>query len=203
MRSIGFLALAASTAASAQTTLINFDTDASGIPIQPPALFQQTTALRDFYSELGVNFGGPNPLDGGGIVDRVAGNWQLPERSGVGILAFNSDGTYSNGGHPIGPEDIFFDQSMTTVSIWVATNSGGSCSLTAYNAADQLVDTMSLGGMNTWQQLSVSGAGIRRVVLNGTMESFAADDLSFTIPGMSTSAALIFGALAHARRRAD
>jgi hypothetical protein len=170
-------------ASEARADLINFDVDANGNTINAPPVFLSTTALRDLYAPLGVHFNGLGGNDGGAILNQLGG-FGVNARSQPNFLAFNGLATLSNGGIPRGPETITFDSPQSAVSIF-ASDAGGpdTFRLDAFNAAAVLVasDTESAPG-GAYAQLSVSGAGITRVVVTelGGVGVFVLDDLSFT-----------------------
>ncbi len=183
----------------ASATLIDFDGTGA------PNLFNGTTALRDLYAGLGVNFDGPGPLDGGAILNE-GGNFGVGAFSGTDFLAFNNGATLMDGGTPRDPEEILFDDLQASVSIYAAGGvwDAATFRMDAYDQLDQLVDTDTVSGGN-WAQLLVSHpGGIARVVLTeiAKVQSFVYDDLEFfAVPG--PGALLVFGlaALRTTRRR--
>lgn len=161
--------------------LITFDTDAAGNPLSAPSLFSQTTALRDLYAALGVQFLGPGANDGGAILDQLS-NFGVNALSSPNFLAFNQTAVMNGGGIPRDPETIVFDSLITQASIFVA--GGGNFDfilLQAFDAANNLVDSDSVRTQG-FSQLSVASAGgIRRLVLSTDGDGiWVADDLSFT-----------------------
>lgn len=184
----------------ASGTLIDFEGTGA-----PPG-FKKTIALRDLYADLGVNFDGPGPLDGGAILNEL-GNFGVDAFSGTDFLAFNSTATLMDGGIPTDPEQILFDDLQASVSIYAAggLGIGATFPMDAYDQLNQLVDTDTVGGQD-WVQLLVSHpGGIARVVLTEitNKNAFVYDDLEFfAVPG--PGALLVFGlAGLRTRRRRD
>ncbi len=190
----------AAVTSGASADLIDFDGTGA------PNIFLETTALRDLYAGLGVNFDGPGPLDGGAILNE-GGNFGVDAFSGTDFLAFNRNSMLADGGIPRDPEEILFDDLQASVSIYAAGGDGvGTFRMDAYDQLNQLVDTDTVGGAQDWVQLLVSHpGGIARVVLteiSGKIH-FVYDDLEFfVVPGPG---ALLVFALAglRTRRRRD
>ncbi len=173
----------------ASATLIDFEGTGA-----PPG-FKLTIALRDLYADLGVNFDGPGPLDGGAILNEC-GNFGVDAFSGTDFLAFNRNSMLMDGGIPRDPEEILFDDLQASVSIYAAGGvwEGATFRMDAYDQLNQLVDTDTVGG-GDWSQLLVSHpGGIARVVLTeiANVQAFVYDDLEFfAVPG--PGALLVFG----------
>jgi hypothetical protein len=152
-------------AASSFAATITFD------DVVAPPLFQSTTPLTDHYSALGVTFSGPSAGLGGAILN-LNGGWPVAPLSGNNFLAFNA-ATYG-----VFPETITFNNAVSAVSIYA--NDGASFTMKAYNANNVLVDTDSVSPELEWELLSVSGVGIKYVVLTETGSSVGLlDNLSF------------------------
>lgn len=154
---------------------INFDETP-----QPPE-FALTIALSDEYLGLGVAFSGPNPGDGGGILDE-AGNFGVGGYSPPNFLAFNCNSEFADGHLPIGPERLDFIVPVTVVSALVGSSSGEMSNLTldAYDADGALVASSSLILTNGMQELSVEAAAISYVVFGQDAPCvWILDDLGF------------------------
>jgi hypothetical protein len=144
-----------------------------------PCVFLQTGPLREEYASLGAHFSGPGPLDGGAILDQC-GNFGFNAHSGSDFLAFNNHPTMNNGGSPIGPETLTFDQRLGQATIWAASEVPATFLMEAYDGS-VLVDSDS-NVLQDWGTLSVSvPSGITRIVLSCTAAYFAFDDLSFDL----------------------
>jgi hypothetical protein len=140
---------------------INFDAAASGAPLLAPTGFDATSPLSTQYASLGVTFSGPASGEGGAILD--AASFGVPARSGINILAFNSN-TYARF-----PETLNFTAPVSSVQIYASgSNDTETFVMNAYNDANVLVDSATIQ-TRLFAPLNVSyAAGIRRVVLNRT-----------------------------------
>jgi hypothetical protein len=184
------VALALAAVGSAQATTIDFDHTPDGTPMSAPGFFIDATHLTELYAPLGVHFSGPGPLDGGAIVD-VTGSWGFDAHSGMNFLGFNRrpEAVMADGGNPIAPETIVFDDLMSDVSVLVSTSLTGKFQMAAFDAAGLSVDSDVLIAGH-WTELRVSSpGGIREVVLDtldypwvwpNPVPTFVYDDLSFT-----------------------
>ena len=199
---IAVAALSCGAAVQAYATLINFDVDASGNPLNAPATFANTVALRETYAPLGVHFTGPGD-NGGGIVNLTAGFGVFP-RSGQNFLAFNNGAAYSNGGFANSPQTILFDTDIVRFSIW---GSGGGAAenavIQAFDASNNLVDSDTVTiPRGAYAELQVSGEGIRRVVLSYSGGCCAVfDDLLVPAPATVALLGLGLAGLGWSRRR--
>jgi len=146
-----------------------------------PFGFMLTIALTDEYIGLGVAFSGPNPGDGGGVLNE-GGNFGVSGYSAPNFLAFNCDVEFMDGGTPRGPERLDFTVLVTTVSALVGSGSGAGSNLTldAYDEAGNLVDSSNLILTDQMQELSVEAFAISYVVF-GQEEPcvWILDDLGF------------------------
>ena len=177
--------------ALAQTT-INFDGTGA------PSTFGATVPLTELYAPLGVHFAGPQPGEGGAILDQ-RGSFGVNAHSGEAFLAFNRNVLYAQD-----PETIRFDTVQTYVEIFAA---GGSSLTTfvmaGYNGGNLLDSDFIVVPRGSWGMMSISAArGFDTVVLreDGGIFSFVYDDLTF-VPGPTTLSLLLLGAVATARRR--
>jgi hypothetical protein len=179
--------------------LINFDTTATGETLTAPTLFSAANPLRDEYASLGVCFQGSNAnsLNGGAILRSTQA------LSGTNVLAFNSNARMLNNGLASAPENLIFDTSITSFSIWAAgPNVDTVFFARAFDANNFEIlegEATSQGGAFT--QLTVSGTGIRRIEL--TAEFLATprqpflmfDNLSFApVPAPSSALVAVMGA---------
>jgi hypothetical protein len=204
---LGALFMASS--AHAQT-FINFDFDAAGNAITAPTLFSAANPLREEYASLGIHFQGStaSSINGGAILRST------PAFSGTNVLAFNDNATLQNNGRASAPENILFDQSLSSFSIYAAGPNvetvffARALDVNGIEIAD--VETTSIGG--AYSQLTVNALGIRRIELTAQFLStprapfFALDNLSFTVapvpaPGALPIAALGFGFIGFVCRR--
>ena len=168
----------------AQAGVINFDTDASGNNLVGATGFS-TSPLTELYAPLGVHFSGPSTGKGGAILDMIS-SFGIGARSGRNFLAFNLNLTF-----PRVPETITFDSLMSNVAIYGASGRGlfgalrtAEFQLNAYNTNGDLVDSVTATSNYDYVLLSVSGAGIKSVVIDrlsgsGFPSAFVFDDLSF------------------------
>ncbi len=145
-----------------------------------PCVFLSQVALRGEYAGVGVEFDGPGPSDGGGILGGCGGFGVQPH-SGLNFLAFNRNGEFSDGGTPTVPQTIRFDTATSSVSIWV---SGGlndaEFSMEAFDGSGGSLGSVSVvTPSTTWHKLSIDEADIKSVVVNeiGGAPYFVMDDL--------------------------
>jgi hypothetical protein len=136
-----------------------------------PCMFGNATPLTSAYSSVGVNFAGGN----GAILNNCA-NFGVNAHSGSYFLAFNASAQNLDSSIPTTPEVITFDNSVSNVSIWVASGNDGSYSLSDNNG---VVSNFSGVPGGFWVQLSLNDANISSVTLNGP-RIFVADDLSWS-----------------------
>ena len=157
---------------------IDFDDDTNGNPIAAPNVFIQTVRLTELYAPWGVHFSGPGGNDGGAILNQ-GGNFGIDAHSGENFLAFNRQATMSDGGTPTDPETIALDVTCSLVSIWVAgANNVDDFLMEAFNAGGDLIDS-AFTATQQWALLSVTGAGIKSVVLTQTGDhAWVYDDLN-------------------------
>ncbi|MEO6710061.1 MAG: hypothetical protein ABIP42_10830 [Planctomycetota bacterium] len=140
--------------------------------------FAATIPLREEYAPQGLHFTGPSALDGGAILDQCS-NFGISPHSGTSFLAFNTISQLSNGGIPIGPERIHFDQRMTQARVWVGDGSVVSVTMDAFDG-NFLVGSSSVQTQN-WAQLVVSApGGFTDIVVSSNAADFLLDDLSVT-----------------------
>ena len=149
---------------------INFD------ELSAPTIFNETTRFTDTYAYLGVHFEGPGGKDGGAAINE-SGNFEVSGHSSPNFLAFSTIGTLSDGGTPKGPETIRFDEPIVSFEAAFGTKDGGDVTLSAYNAADHLVHSVTSTIGSSMQRLRVMGQRITKVTLTCTANSWVMDDI--------------------------
>jgi hypothetical protein len=163
-------------------TTVTFDQYPNGDRLRAPCLFSQTTSLTDLFAPLGVVFLGPGEKNGGAIVNQC-GNWGVYAHSNLNFLGINPSTTLKDGGKPIAPQTIRFDNLMTSVSLFVAGGDGAATvQMFAYNDFGEEIGRAGVKA-KSWERLSVqSYLGIREVVLveAGTDSTWIMDDLTFS-----------------------
>ena len=130
--------------------------------------------MSDEYAEYGVTFEGPGGLDGGAVIDEC-GNFGVTGQSSPNFLAFNTGGTFENGGTPQGPQTIRFDPAVTVVQI----NGGVADFLMECYNDDVLVGSDTLPFSSTMGTMSVVAAAIDRCVFTWPQSTAVLDDLAF------------------------
>ena len=187
-------------------TLIDFEGTGA------PAGFDITVALTDAFAVFGVNFQGPQPGDGGAILNQDS-NFGIDAFSGTDFLAFNGAAALADGNLPVGPQTLSFDSPVGVASIWAFPSLGfnppadsSTEFLMEAFLGDNLVDSDLLIHPGTdWMELSVSSlGGFDRVVLTEVSGTgfYIFDDLSFTaVPEPSSLTVLVACSLFQLRRR--
>jgi hypothetical protein len=115
--------------------------------------------------------------------------------SGTNFFAFNAGASYPGGGLARLPETLEFVNPVVSVSILVGSGfSTGSASMTAYDAANNVVafDTREVDPQLA--AMTVTAPSILRVVLQGPV-TCVFDDLRFTPGGIVPTAATRWGRL--------
>lgn len=199
---VGLVAVAAS---SASALTISFDEAGPAT-----GLFNNANPLTTDYSGIGVTFSGPNPMDGGAILNQ-SGAFGVNALSGTNFLAFNRAGTAGvqmlNGGHPYDPEQINFSVAVNTVSINASGgNFKGVFVMTAFDSSNNLLGGSAIAtAVGQWGLLSFnSSTNISKVVLTEATNAgyFVYDDLSTSaVPEPASMAVLGLGAAALIRKR--
>ncbi len=170
------------TVSTTNATTINFDgTQAGGLFFNEPTLTNQ-------YSGIGVTFSGNN---GSGMKILNQETFGFNAHSGTDFLAWNNGTTGSS-------ERMTFSSLISSASIWAATSSSDTTyTMQAFDSNNNLLTSNTVVGSNSWQQLSVSAAGIAFVdIFNSNDDgSGAYDDLSFPadIPIPEPSTMLLLG----------
>lgn len=117
------------------------------------------------------------PLDGGAILNECAG-FGVNAHSPPNFLAFNNETAYSSGVFPKTPELIVVGQNESTVSLWV---SGGAMSgfplAVVALGSDAVLAVVTTNTLPTWEQITVTGAGIQAIALVGNPLWLVVDDI--------------------------
>ena len=148
-----------------------------------------TTALRTRYaSSHGVTFSGPGSLNGFGRIDGIS--FGLTGRSVPNILGWNTQGTYSDGGSPIGPATITFAVPVAGVS-FLAGGSSVSILATAKNSSGATLGSVTTATTGTMTLVDLPFAGISSVVVTVTCPSGSncyggLDDLTYNTGNVDT-----------------
>ena len=141
-----------------------------------PCSFMLSLPLSSEFIGQGVTFSGPDPLDGGAVLDQC-GNFGVTAHSPPNFLAFNTGATLSNGGHPIGPETITFSNPVKTFSLNVGHLSSGQVTVTAYNSSNTLVDQDMVSPNSVLQFVQLDGSDITSVEIAFTGPILVVDDI--------------------------
>ena len=168
------------TAAVANASVITFD--------EIPPANGNSGFLTEEYAALGIHF--VTTDDGsimGGISAGDPGYWGLEGTNGPAFLGFNGS-SYSLTAN--------FDAAMGLVSLDVSRSDGSSTgntfTLDAYSASTLVAtQTVTLGPINTWSNVSIATAGIDGIQISGAGSGFhpyGVDNLNFTpeIPAPGT-----------------
>ncbi len=137
-----------------------------------PSVYADAVALSDYYASLGLAFSGISGA--GGTILNQAGEFGFMARSGTDLLAFNVEAKTGN------DERISFASAQESVSVHMATYEDGLFSMTAFDAAGNVLAFVSQAATREWQALTLNHAGIRSVVVASTTEGWGLDDLSFS-----------------------
>lgn len=184
-RSLATVAFVAASSASAMATTIDFEGTGA------PCCFGGTSPLTNYYSGLGVTFSGEG--GSGGSILNQSGNFGFNALSGTDFLGFNLGVGTGN------REVITFGNVVSNVSIWAANINQGTMSMRAYDRSGALLSANSITNSATWQKLSITATGnaaISKVVLEGSGNYYAYDDLQFNVtavPEPETYALLLAG----------
>lgn len=139
--------------------------------------FIDLAALTDHYSNLNVLFSGPSEGSGGAIIHED-GNFGVTNYSSVNFFAFNTSANLSNNSVPTGPETITFLQPVHSMSLKIGSASAGTITLTAANFSGTTVDSYSLTGSSTLEEVTLSGGNISTVTIEFTGSVLVLDDLT-------------------------
>jgi photosystem II stability/assembly factor-like uncharacterized protein len=151
---------------------INFD------DLTAPCSFSETTALTNEYSSLGVVFSGPDGNDGGAILNECSTSFP-DAQSSPNFLAFDIRETLNNGGTAQGPETLTFNPPTSYAKIDTAWQGG--TTMEAYDASDNLIDSDTVIPGGSFRTITVSGAGISKVVISFIHNTLLLDDLAFLV----------------------
>jgi hypothetical protein len=151
-----------------------------------PCFFSQTVPLEKFhFKHVGITFKGPNPLDGGAVLDEC-GSFGVTGQSSPDFLAFNCGSTLANGGQPVGPETMLFTPPVPNVSLWVGSGSdaGQVLQVVAKNAAGKTVQSIDVTLTSAMQNVFLSGtSNIKKVIIQVPQTSsacvFVVDNIAF------------------------
>ncbi len=141
-------------------------------------LFQDTLPLRDEYADRGLDFLGPAPQDGGGVLTYCSFflviGWTPPN-----LLGFNEAAVYSDGGIPRGPQTIVFAEPVNFVEadVGAAIEVGYPATMTAFDAAGAPLTSTSVAVAREAKPLLVEAPGIAKVVVDAPGARFILDDL--------------------------
>jgi hypothetical protein len=142
--------------------------------------FYDEFALHARYEALGVVFHGTAPKDGGGIGSEPCGHWGVEGYSPPNFLAFNVEGTYRDGGHPVDPEIISFRIPVGHVQVNAAHGffvTSGVLWMRAFDSDWNLLDAASIRLSVTLQTVGVDAPNISYVVLHSSAWGWVLDDL--------------------------
>ena len=176
------LAALALAGAQAQATTITFDEFAAT---------NSNTALTGAYSAQGVVFGNDNSGTWGGTGQGDPGNWGVAGTNGTQFLGNNGvNGPYSTTISFASAQSLItFDASRTNGS-----SGGQTLTVDAYTGSTLVsASTVTLGAIDSWSNISISGAGITSLVLQGSVTGFSPygiDNLSFSTSAVPEPATL-------------
>jgi len=182
--------------ASANAYVINFDEIA---PANGNFGF-----LTEEYAALGIHF--VTTDDGsifGGMSNGDPGNWDLEGTNGPAFLGFNG-ASYS----AIANFDVAMGFVSLDVSRSLGSADGNTFTLDAYSGINLVgSQTVTLGPINTWSTVSITGAGFDSIQMSGAgggFHPFGVDNLIFTpaipAPGALLLAGIGAGLVAKLRR---
>lgn len=147
-----FAVLSVASSLGAQTIEIDFD-DISGAPCS----WSGATPASDEYAALGVTFSGSAPGLGMAIMNECSN----PTASGFSPPNFLfSNQTGGSGGTFTGPEILTFATPLSEFQIRAGQSLATTITVTGFNAAGDLVDTMTITATQALQPITISGAGI-------------------------------------------
>lgn len=178
-------------------TIINFDVDAEGIPIDAPDEFIDAVPLSDLFAPLGVVFSGGGSMINGGSILNVSGNFGVNARSGTNFLTFNALAKNMDGGTAAGPEVLNFSVRVSSISIFGSTGSDTGVLTMEGRRADAVVAAMEVAGVpGEYVELGLTDPiGFDQIILNhrdDLDQSFVFDDLQYRfVPEPSTAVSLL------------
>lgn len=145
-----------------------------------PCTFGASSSLTNYYSGLGVMFGG-----GGAILDEC-GNFGINARSGTQFWAFNVSS------YATGPAQIFFDFVQSSVGIYAFSDQQNPFVMTAYDGFGGVLGSMSAANTSdSYAYLSFTASGIRSVAITTESSSYVYDDLMFSGTAVPEPATLL------------
>lgn len=137
--------------------------------------FANLTRLTDAYASQGIHFEGPGGNDGGAVIN--SSGWTITGHSAPNFLGFNTGAVLSDGGKPIGPETIHFDEPIVFFEAAFGAGAGGTLTLKAYDTAGYAVNTKTATLTAAVQRVRVMGQHISRVEFSCTANSWIMDDI--------------------------
>jgi hypothetical protein len=145
-----------------------------------PALFSNTTALRDDYSYLGILFDGPGPLDGGAILDETS-SFLVEGYSPPNHLSFSKIAMLSDGGIPRPPETVHFATPLSAIQIYAGSGGGvtGIVTMEAFDEFGASLGSDSVPIEPLLQPLTIVAEGIVRVEIDHDDNFLVVDDMLF------------------------
>ena len=154
-----------------------------------PSSFDQTTALDSsrYFASNRVTIVGPGGNDGWAAMDAAA---FVVNPGGSVVLAWDNDPavTFSNGGRPIGPEVLLFNNPVDNVAFRIGGDPTGSVTVTAFRSGSQvaLASTSSpLSPVMTTVSVNAAEIGVVTIWVSCTSADCygALDDLTFSRAG--------------------
>ena len=144
--------------------------------VSAPCGFATTSALRERYADLGVHFEGPGGNDGGAVLNECSG-FSVTGHSSPCVLAFNGSAELAGGALARGPETVRFDESIVFFEASFGAGTGGTATVTAYDAGDNVIDEISATVGDAITPLSVMGKNITHVTFGCTAGLWVVDDI--------------------------
>lgn len=166
-----FAVLSIVSSLGAQTIEIDFD-DITGAP----CTWGAATPASDEYASLGVTFAGSAPGVGMAIMDEC-GN---PTASGFSSPNFLFSNQTSGGGTFVGPETITFAPPLTEFQIRAGHASANTITVSGFDAAGGLIDSVTVAGTQALQTITITGSGIVVVELEFVGSYCVFDDIVAT-----------------------
>ena len=144
--------------------------------VTAPCGFATTSALRERYAYLGVHFDGPGGNVGGAILHEGAG-FSVTGYSSPCVLVFNNSAELAGGALARGPETVRFDENIVFFEASFGAGTGGTATVTAYDAGDNVVDEVSATVGDAIAPFRVMGKNITHVTFSCTAGLWVVDDI--------------------------